>query len=145
ARRTARPTVPLSAAAAPTPTVQPAVPKATTTTRRPATTTSTTRPGDPFAGDLARARATVLRADDLPSGFTANGAVEDDDATPDPIEDDLHRCLGGDPTAIRQAQTGGALSPDFTNDALLGYGEATFYRDATVLAPLFASRPNDQT
>src|SRR5207244_3317530 len=44
-----------------------------------------------------------------------------------------------------QAQTGGALSPDFTNDALLGYGEATFYRDATVLAPLFASRPNDQT
>jgi hypothetical protein len=134
-----------AAVAAPAPTVQPTVRSATTTTRRAATATTTTRPTDPFAGDPAKARAAVLRVDDLSTGFTANGVIEDKDPTPDPIEDDLYRCLGGDPTAIRASKTAGALSPDFTKDALLGYGEATLYRDAGKLAPLFASRPDDQT
>ena len=144
AQRTTRPAVQRAPAATPAPTVQPTVRAATTTTRRPAATT-TTRPTDPFAGDPAKARAAALRLDDLPAGFAANGTAEDKDPTPDPIEDDLYRCLGGDPAAIHRVQTAGALSPDFSKDALLAYGEATLFSDAAVLGPLFASRPDDQT
>src|SRR5258708_1457812 len=78
AQRTTRPAVQGGVVAAPVQTVQPTVRAATTTTRRAATAaTTTTRPTDPFAGDPAKARGAVLRADDLSTGFTANGVIED--------------------------------------------------------------------